>query len=218
MCGQLPKTIRSYQKLSGTIKNARIASKNYPELSKTIRSYQELSGTIKKCTDSFPKLSGTIKNYPELSKAIRNYQKCTDSFRKLSGTIKNYPELYLAIRMRKTDQVSQDFAQVFPNRPLLSKLDPGYSLHSSIAAVFSVPIAGFSSGQPVFDPGYPFRLGRILRVSSRRPQSGNPAKPKLSTRPELIPTQRRSIGIARKMRKKPSRTSAKFRLWILNAR
>ena len=120
--------------------------------------------------------------------------------------------------MRKTDQVSQDFAQVFPNRPLLTKLDPGYAIHSSIAAVFSVPIAGFSSGQPVFDPGYPFRLGRILRVSSRRPQSGNLATPMLSTRPELIPTQRKSIGIARKMRKKPSRTSAKFRLWILNAR
>ena len=52
--------------------------------------------------------------------------------------------------MRKTDQVSQDFAQVFPNRPLLTKLDPGYAIHSSIAAVFSVPIAGFSSGQPAF--------------------------------------------------------------------
>ena len=95
-------TIWNYQKLSGTIKNVRIASENYPELSKTIRSYQKLSGTIKKCTDSFRKLSGTIKNYPELSKAIRNYQKCTDSLRKLSGTIKNYLELYLAIRMRKT--------------------------------------------------------------------------------------------------------------------
>ena len=81
-------------RLSGTIKKRSIAVQNYPELSKAIRSYQKLSGTMKNTVDSLEKLSGAIrnlpiasKNYPELSKAIRSY-------RKLSGAIKNYPELW----------------------------------------------------------------------------------------------------------------------------
>ena len=45
--------------------------KNYPELSKAIRSYQKLSGTMKNTVDSLEKLSGTIKNYPELSENYR---------------------------------------------------------------------------------------------------------------------------------------------------